>query len=336
MKALEGAHMNKPLPKWAVWKHIPKLKATEAIALTVNVEPSKVRKQTSGKWIVDSTDTGMSVALPEFEERLFLFTRRFGPRVEMSLAELANWSQSVDWNIPIELAALAPWPCIVHDPAPDEAVNAAIASIVAPGADVAELRREIETEGWRFSLVNGSPTVHIPDGTVKGRLEPLANLYSLVGELYYCSKNERIGNLVRGSGASGGGARQANFTSARTQETSSAAALGKTNVAAAGAAVLAVPEVQKKNVPLTSSPDVGESGLSKRERQIAAIVAAAVAEGYAPMSIPVGGKAALKKICKASRSDLFGAGDDPFKEAWQAALDQNRVRTINHNRYTGK
>jgi hypothetical protein len=202
--------MKKALPKWEVWKHIPKLNAIEAIALTVNVEPSRVSKQASGKWVA-STEAGANVSLADFNDRLFLFTRRFGQRIEMSLAELANWSQSVDWNIPLELAKLAPWPPVVYQATPPESIRAAIALIAVSEEDIAELQREIETEGWRFASVDGNAMVHIPDGTVKGRLEPLAKIYSLVCDLYSSSKNERIGNLLRGSGASGGGAQYTNF-----------------------------------------------------------------------------------------------------------------------------
>lgn len=202
--------MDKAFPKWGVWRHIPKLSATEAIALTVNVEPTRVRKQVNGKWIA-STEAGANVSIADFEDRLFLFTRRFGPKVEMSLAELANWSQSVDWNIPIELAALAPWPAVVHDPAPLDIVRAAIASVAASEGDIPELQQEIEAEGWRFISIGGAATVHIPDGTVKGRLEPLTKIYSLVCGLCYTSCSDRLGHLVRGSNASGGGAQQSHF-----------------------------------------------------------------------------------------------------------------------------
>lgn len=199
--------MDKAFPKWGVWKHIPTLSATEAIALTVNVEPTRVRKQVNGKWIA-STEAGGNVSIEDFEERLFLFTRRFGPQVQMSLAELANWSQSVDWNIPVELAVLAPWPPIAHDPAPHDIVRAAIASVAASEGLVPELQQAIEAEGWQFISIGGAATAHIPDGTVKGRLEPLSKIYSLVSELCYSSKNEGIAHLVRGSGASGGGSHQ--------------------------------------------------------------------------------------------------------------------------------
>lgn len=100
---------------------------------------------------------------------------------------------------------------IVYEAAAPHVVTAAVASIIAPGEDVTALQREIESEGWRFVLIDGDPTVHIPDGTVQGQLEPLDHLYSLVCGLCYRSKNPLIAKLVKSSGASGGGARQSNI-----------------------------------------------------------------------------------------------------------------------------
>jgi hypothetical protein len=213
LKALEGAQMQKPLPKWEMWKHVPKLSAVEAVALSLNVDPAKVYKWSKGKWVFNG-GSGMAWEVAGFSDRLFLFTRCFGALVEMSLKELANWSQSVDWNVPVELAALAPWPSVVHELTPAETVNAAVASIVAASEDVAELRREIETEGWRFVLVGGESKVHIQDGTNQGRLEPIENLYSLMCELCAYSKNKRLAHLVRASGSSGGGALGSSFVQA--------------------------------------------------------------------------------------------------------------------------
>lgn len=79
-----------------------------------------------------------------------------------------------------------------------------------------------------------------------------------------------------------------------------------------------------------------EVGLTKRERQIAAILEAATAAGYNLMSIPLGGKAALMKACKASKPELFGYGDNPFIDSWNVALNQKRLRTANHAKYGGK
>lgn len=79
----------------------------------------------------------------------------------------------------------------------------------------------------------------------------------------------------------------------------------------------------------------GDAGLSKRERQIRAIELAIVKLGLPAMSIPTGGKNNVQVECKRA-STLFGGGIDPFKEAWQAAVSQNRVRTVRHRQYSGK
>lgn len=78
-----------------------------------------------------------------------------------------------------------------------------------------------------------------------------------------------------------------------------------------------------------------EVGLSKRERQIRSIESAISKLGYGALSVPTGGKGKVKAECKRVAVDLFGNGEDPFKEAWQEALNQGRVRTTKHNQYAG-
>ncbi|MBN3730903.1 hypothetical protein [Burkholderia sp. Tr-20390] len=75
------------------------------------------------------------------------------------------------------------------------------------------------------------------------------------------------------------------------------------------------------------------AGLTKRERQIQAIEAITDELHFARMNIPDGGKQQIKIACKATRADLFGAGDDPFKAAWQEAVNQERIRMANHEKY---
>jgi len=77
----------------------------------------------------------------------------------------------------------------------------------------------------------------------------------------------------------------------------------------------------------------GGSTPSKRERQIQAIVAAAIAQGYEVLNIPDGGKTLLRKMCMAAHPEIFGAGPDPFRDAWQEAVNQGRVRTASHSKY---
>lgn len=79
-----------------------------------------------------------------------------------------------------------------------------------------------------------------------------------------------------------------------------------------------------------------DTGLSKRERKIRAIEQMADELKLPRMEIPLGGKKKLESACMSRWSALFGAGKDPFKEAWQAALDARRIRTKDHAKYSGK
>lgn len=81
-----------------------------------------------------------------------------------------------------------------------------------------------------------------------------------------------------------------------------------------------------------------DAGLSKCEKKIRAIEAAAAAQGYGALSIPTGGKTLLRAQCQKSNPLLFGAGPDPFEGAWRVAIacDPPRLRMANHNKFAGK
>ena len=78
-----------------------------------------------------------------------------------------------------------------------------------------------------------------------------------------------------------------------------------------------------------------DTGLTKRERQIRAIEAAADAMGFQHNAIPDGGKKKLMEYCKAHHRDLFGAGDNPFMDAWKTASRNDRISMANRSRYVG-
>jgi hypothetical protein len=98
-------------------------------------------------------------------------------------------------------------------------------------------------------------------------------------------------------------------------------------------------KLEKGSAPPTAAPlalakPKDDAEPSKREKQIRAIVATALELGFDVLNIPRLGKGQIKKQCLASQPGLFGAGPDPFRDAWQKALNERRVRTLDHNHYT--
>jgi len=76
-----------------------------------------------------------------------------------------------------------------------------------------------------------------------------------------------------------------------------------------------------------------ETGIKKREQQIRVIEAVLATLKYPAMSVPTGSKKKVEAECKRAAPSLFGVGPDPFKQAWQEAVTQKRVRTENHENY---
>ena len=196
------------MPKWDVWKHVPILNATEAVSLTLNIEPHTVYEWSKGKWVYNiGKKSGMCTSIAGFADRLFLFKKCFGVDGKISLIQLANWSQSVGWNIPIELAAVAPVePKEILKTMSAEAIRKALAGIVVGNDDIDELQSELIKLDVKFIVCNDLETVQIPDGTVNGKRVPILNLYSVVSELCNEPRGAKLATLVRGSGASGSGA----------------------------------------------------------------------------------------------------------------------------------
>lgn len=88
-----------------------------------------------------------------------------------------------------------------------------------------------------------------------------------------------------------------------------------------------------------NGPDEGNaSRLKLREQQILAIEAAIGRLSFPPMCIPKGGKKTVETECRNANgyASLFGGGPDPFKAAWQEAVNQKRVRTAGHTGYASR
>ncbi|WP_442783879.1 hypothetical protein [Collimonas fungivorans] len=77
-------------------------------------------------------------------------------------------------------------------------------------------------------------------------------------------------------------------------------------------------------------------GLTKREKQIRFILSTAIKLNYEVLMIPTGGKGKLMIECKKMASELFGAGDDPFLDAWKEARAQNRIQMVDHQKFVSK
>ena len=122
-------------PDWDWWRHVPTVSLHEAVALSLNIDPQKLRR--AHDLIRRQFDEG-----PEFERRLALATRCLGdilsgpvnyPAVcyfdeapAIRLRDFAAWAQSVDWQLPPELARLPArerQSANALDPDPDERLS---------------------------------------------------------------------------------------------------------------------------------------------------------------------------------------------------------------------
>lgn len=95
-----------------------------------------------------------------------------------------------------------------------------------------------------------------------------------------------------------------------------------------------VQAAQIEELPVTApATNNDKSGLRKRELQIQTIEKFADELGYQRDAIPSGGKKKLMEKCKEKEPNLFGAGDDPFKDAWKEASSAKRIQIMNRQKY---
>ncbi len=104
------------VPNWTIWKHIPDVKAFEAVALSLNIDPKKLghnpRSWMAGKRLFEEGE--------EFQERLFAVDRNlktigirnfagvryFDEDPMIRLRAFAVWAVSIGWSLPSELVEL--------------------------------------------------------------------------------------------------------------------------------------------------------------------------------------------------------------------------------------
>lgn len=101
-------------PKWEeVWRHIHAVRIWEAVALSLDIEPSRVRDRGNRHGADRFNESKV------FKKRLLRASRSSHdelPRIEgsgysedskVTLSQFAAWAKSIGWDIPDELAALA-------------------------------------------------------------------------------------------------------------------------------------------------------------------------------------------------------------------------------------
>lgn len=95
-------------PRWDKWRLMPKVRISEAVALSLDIEPTKLKPLSHG-WMAGDNKPRFDES-DEFSDRLEVAIAngdKFShSRNSVPLAEFASWA-SVQWKIPKELAALA-------------------------------------------------------------------------------------------------------------------------------------------------------------------------------------------------------------------------------------
>jgi hypothetical protein len=98
-------------PNWGKWKHVLETTILEATALSLNIDPTKVRA-------IKDKFTGDIIGVDEskkFKDRLFLATRRAAAKGGgftlrgnvVRLSEFATLAISLSWDVPSEFSELA-------------------------------------------------------------------------------------------------------------------------------------------------------------------------------------------------------------------------------------
>lgn len=81
-------------PRWHVWLHVPTVSVLEAVALSLNQDPSNER--IGRPWESDYFD------------RLEVAQRNFPESGRLPLPEFVTWARSIGWDMPPELDTIEP------------------------------------------------------------------------------------------------------------------------------------------------------------------------------------------------------------------------------------
>lgn len=105
---------------WDIWLHVPTVRLWEGVALSLNIEPSRVLMYGIGSNEALAAGHPVFREEEEFKDRLFVATRNLdvAPELklisenkhpeysEVSLSGFAAWARSVKWKVPIKLTQL--------------------------------------------------------------------------------------------------------------------------------------------------------------------------------------------------------------------------------------
>lgn len=102
-------------PDWTIWKNIPRLNAEEAAALTLNLDPAKLKPNIGDIFDLDADLSNLSEwpaeipadLISTLEQRLFMFQRIHGASAMITPEELVTLAKRLNWSIPDELDNLA-------------------------------------------------------------------------------------------------------------------------------------------------------------------------------------------------------------------------------------
>jgi hypothetical protein len=102
-------------PNWSKWQNVPEIELWEAVALSLNIDPSKIKDRPIG-------GIHIFADVQEFEDRLFVAKRNVGPGKSLTIAVInamapantlvpipifVSWALSMQWEMPEQLASLA-------------------------------------------------------------------------------------------------------------------------------------------------------------------------------------------------------------------------------------
>jgi hypothetical protein len=107
-------------PNWSIWKHLPRMKLYESVALSLNIDPLELRHHPQA-WMTGGPGRPVVPFFLEgqqFQERWSVAQRSLGSNLpgpinwpehrhgappEVRLAAFARWARSVEWEMPVEL-----------------------------------------------------------------------------------------------------------------------------------------------------------------------------------------------------------------------------------------